>query len=481
MITIHQAIPRMPEFRFRKPVNWALSKGQHWAIIGKNGAGKSVFCDLLLGKIALKEGKVSMDASCDYPGAIKSIAFKNIYDLADCKNMYYQQRWNSTESEEAPFVLELIKEWENQEYLLELIRFFKVEELLKKRIVQLSSGELRKILLIRSLLSKPSVLIIDNPYIGLDASSRALLNQLLEQIAAMKALQIVLVLSNPDDIPPVITHLLPMDRMGLLPSFEKEKGEVAGNKSLWGEESPEVDLSFLADNDKQGLSYEYALKMEAIHVKYGNRMILNDLSWEVKRGEQWALLGPNGSGKSTLLSLVCADNPQSYANVFYLFDKKRGTGESIWDIKKRIGYISPEVHLYYLEDVPSVQVVGSGFFDSIGLYRKCNERQVSEALRWMEVFGISHLQSRSFLKLSYGEQRLVLLARAFVKCPELLVLDEPLHGLDKANKRRVKTIIEQYCRMRGNTLIYVTHYVHEIPESVNRQLNLELHGSSVSL
>lgn len=170
--------------------------------------------------------------------------------------------------------------------------------------------------------------------------------------------------------------------------------------------------------------------MEHVSIKYGSRTILKELDWEVKNGEKWALFGPNGAGKSTLLSLIYADNPQSYANTLYLFDRKRGSGESIWDIKKRIGYVSPEMHLFYMENVPVLNIVGSGFFDSIGLFRKCTEQQQQVALAWMRVFGIEGLKERSFLTLSSGEQRLALLARAFVKDPDLIILDEPLHGLD---------------------------------------------------
>ena len=162
--------------------------------------------------------------------------------------------------------------------------------------------------------------------------------------------------------------------------------------------------------------------MEHVQIKYGSRTILKDLDWEIKNGEKWALFGPNGAGKSTLLSLVYADNPQSYANTFYLFDRKRGSGESIWEIKRRIGYVSPEMHLYYQENVPTLRIVGSGFFDSVGLFRKCTPEQEEIALEWMKVFGIGHLRDRLFLTLSSGEQRLALLARAFVKDGDVRVV-----------------------------------------------------------
>ena len=130
------------------------------------------------------------------------------------------------------------------------------------------------------------------------------------------------------------------------------------------------------------------------------------------------------------------------------------------------------MHLFYRENVPTSQVVGSGFFDSVGLFRKCTDEQLQVALAWMRIFGIEDLRDRLFLTLSSGEQRLALLARAFVKDPDLIVLDEPLHGLDINNKRKAAAIIDRFCAQRGKTLIYVTHYPEELPACVDKQFRL---------
>ena len=185
------------------------------------------------------------------------------------------------------------------------------------------------------------------------------------------------------------------------------------------------------------------------------------------------MLGPNGSGKSTLLSYIFADHPQAYAKKLTLFGQKRGSGESIWDIKKRIGYTSSEMHLYYRQSVSCLKVVESGFFDSIGLYRRCNSEQVQTALYLMEMLGISHLEERSFQKISSGEQRLVLFARSLVKNPELLILDEPFHGLDDQHKQNCIDLVESFCRQPGKSLIFVTHSREEIPSCVEHYLELE--------
>ena len=213
--------------------------------------------------------------------------------------------------------------------------------------------------------------------------------------------------------------------------------------------------------------------MNKVSIRYGERTILKELDWTVKCGEKWALLGENGSGKSTLLSLICADNPQSYACDITLFGRKRGTGESIWEIKKHIGYVSPEMHRAYLKSIPALDIVASGLHDSIGLYKRPHEEDREKCAWWLDIFGILHLKDRNFLQLSSGEQRLVLLARAFVKDPELLILDEPLHGLDMRNRRLVKDIIEAFCQRKDKTLIMVTHYQDELPDVIDHQLFLE--------
>ena len=281
--------------------------------------------------------------------------------------------------------------------------------MLDKKVIYLSSGELRKFLIIRTLLTHPQILILDNPFIGLDAASRILLTEMLAQMSEMKELQVILLLSNPDDIPEMITHILPVRNQICYDPMSRN--DFLQNKDLRNYLFPEVHNQIrLPDPTRKKSEHNVTFRMEKINISYGSHPILKGLDWEVKNGEKWVLLGENGAGKSTLLSLIYADNPQSYANTLFLFDRKRGSGESIWEIKNRIGYVSPEMHLYYTENVPAIQIVGSGFFDSIGLYRKCSPEQENIALAWMHTFGIEALYNRPFLTLSSGEQRLILLA-----------------------------------------------------------------------
>lgn len=477
LIEIRDAVPRFEHLRFSKPVDWALSDKQHWAIVGPNGAGKTLFLDILLGKHALKSGKVSYnnfgDDSLSLSSLVKSVAFKDIYSIIDTQNSYYQQRWNKGDEQDVPLVKDLIKGADLLWFDM-LVEWFGISDLIQKKVNMLSSGELRKFLIVRSLMAKPRVLILDNPFIGLDAPSRVILNDLLIRLSELDGLQIVLVLSNPQDIPEVVTHILPVRDKTLLPA--RSRADFLKDESfidfLFSMDDEFEDLSLLSGRSMSApMLFGNAAVLKNVYIKYDDRTILKDLDWTIRAGDKWALLGANGSGKSTLLSLICGDNPQAYANDITLFDRKRGTGESIWDIKKRIGYISPEMHLYYLKNIRCLDVVGSGFFDTIGLYRKCDAGQEKIAIEWMRLLKIGHLQDVSFLNISSGEQRLILLARVFVKNPDLLILDEPLHGLDTANKGRVKRMIEEFCK-ENKSLIYVTHYEDEIPSVVDKRMIL---------
>ena len=475
-------VARNPLVRLAKPVDLAIAADEHIAIVGPNGAGKSLLVDMLTGKYPLRDGTLAYDFSPSPTATvydnIKYIAFRDTYGSADA-NYYYQQRWNAHDQEEVPTVRELLGKVPDKldgQAKRTLFDMFRLEPLLDKKIILLSSGELRKFQLAKSLLTSPRVLIMDNPFIGLDAATRASLGELLEQLAGTGKLQIILVLSMLDDVPPFITHVVPVANKVVGPKVERQT--YLDTFHAQDKDNPWTSLQqSIAELPYTHTNYtsDEVVKLNRVSIRYDDRTILKDLDWTVMRGDKWALSGENGAGKSTLLSLVCADNPQSYACDISLFGRKRGTGESIWEIKKHIGYVSPEMHRAYLKNLPAIDIVASGLHDSIGLYQRPHEEQMEVCAWWMDVFGIAHLKDKPFLQISSGEQRLALLARAFVKDPELLILDEPLHGLDTYNRRRVKKVIEAFCRRRDKTLIMVTHYEEELPAVITHRLHLERH------
>ena len=479
--TIHVAggVVRNPLVRLARPVSLDFMDGEHIAIVGPNGAGKSLLVDTLTGKYPLLEGELAYDFSPSASKAvydnIKYIAFRDTYGSADA-NYYYQQRWNAHDQDDAPVVRDLLGTIKDDALKQQLFDLFRIEPMLEKKIILLSSGELRKFQLTKTLLTSPRILIMDNPFIGLDAATRDLLFHLLDELTRLASLQIVLVLSMLDDIPSFITHVVPVNNRTVGPKMTREDYLKAFREQDTTQSFDELQQRIL-NYPYEHANYDSAevVRLNKVSIRYGDRTILKDLDWTVMRGQKWALSGENGAGKSTLLSLVCADNPQSYACDISLFGRKRGSGESIWEIKKHIGYVSPEMHRAYLKNLPAIEIVASGLHDSIGLYKRPKEEQMSVCEWWMDIFGIAALKDRPFLQLSSGEQRLALLARAFVKDPELLILDEPLHGLDTYNRRRVKKVIEAFCQRRDKTLIMVTHYENELPATITHRLHLERH------
>lgn len=479
--TIHVAggVVRNPLVRLARPVSLDFMDGEHIAIVGPNGAGKSLLVDTLTGKYPLLEGELAYDFSPSASKAvydnIKYIAFRDTYGSADA-NYYYQQRWNAHDQDDAPVVRDLLGPVKDDALRQQLFDLFRIEPMLEKKIILLSSGELRKFQLTKTLLTSPRILIMDNPFIGLDAATRDLLFHLLDELTRLASLQIVLVLSMLDDIPSFITHVVPVNNRTVGPKMTREDYLKAFREQDTTQSFDELQQRIL-NYPYEHANYDSAevVRLIKVSIRYGDRTILKDLDWTVMRGQKWALSGENGAGKSTLLSLVCADNPQSYACDISLFGRKRGSGESIWEIKKHIGYVSPEMHRAYLKNLPAIEIVASGLHDSIGLYKRPKEDQMAACEWWMDIFGIAALKDRPFLQLSSGEQRLALLARAFVKDPELLILDEPLHGLDTYNRRRVKKVIEAFCQRRDKTLIMVTHYENELPSTITHRLHLERH------
>ncbi|MBE6268861.1 MAG: ATP-binding cassette domain-containing protein [Bacteroidales bacterium] len=483
IIKLTDAVARNPLVRLNASASVDFLAGEHIAIVAPNGAGKSLLVDMLTGKFLLREGTLEYDfrpAPTNYAYKnIKYITFRDTYGSSDFYYCY-QMRWNQTEQDDVPAVGDFLNKIPDSAVREKLFRMFEIEPMLAKKVVHLSSGELRKMELVHNLSSSPRVLIMDNPFIGLDAQTRSQLRRLLEELAHSGALQVVLVLSMMEDVPDFITHVVTVDggKVGAkltLEQYRREYAVVDGRRRI-------EEKSLFADLDRRIAELPYSndnfvseeiIRFNNINIRYGERTILKDLNWTVRRGDVWALRGGNGSGKSTLLSLVCADNPQAYACDISLFGRKRGTGESIWEIKKHIGYVSPEMHRAYLKDMPAIEIVASGLFDTIGLYRRPHPDMLGICEWWMDVFGIASLRDKSFVQLSSGEQRLCLLARAFVKDPELLILDEPLHGLDTFNRRRVKRIIEAFCRRRDKTLIMVTHYDNELPATVKDTLTLQ--------
>lgn len=471
VIEIVDGVARHPAYRLSGPIQFELCKGEQIVIIGPNGSGKTMLVNTITGRYPLLLNEVKYDFGqyshrmvCEN---MHYMAFRDSYGDHD-SNYYYQQRWHSQDVESSPLVRDVLPMADDED-TESLYKDFAVDALLDKQMVMLSSGELRRLQIVKALLLNPRVLIMDNPYIGLDADTRGQLTRLLKRLIEERGLQLILVVSREEDIPDFVTHVVPVNNRTIGGKIERrhltEKylSELCETSTQLGRLPQNVDNSILYSNSVDESSL---IALHDVTLRYGSHTIFEHLSWDVKRGERWALHGRNGSGKSALLGLICADNPQSYACNISLFGCRRGTGESIWDIKRRIGYVSPEMHRAYMKDLPAIEIVASGLHDSIGLYVRPRPEQIGTCMDWMRVFGIEALAERTFMTLSSGEQRLVLLVRAFVKDPELLILDEPFHGLDTGRREQVRAIIDDFCMRPNKTLVMVTHYPEELPSCI---------------
>ena len=429
------------------------------AIVGLNASGKTQFVERLRRQLSTDK--------------LRYMAFCDSYGTATDRSFYLQQRWNQHDiSNETPRVSSLLEQAftltgadtaERRQYQQHLYSLLGLEPLLNEYIIALSSGELRKFQLARTLLAQPTTLILDNPYIGLDPTARQMLSHLLHLLANEQGVQLYLVLAKGSDIPPFAEKIIWTTDEEVFNAIPR--GLAPEARHALAEACP-------PENNLTSTDGDIVVRLRNVNIGYNGRTILDNLSWTVRQGECWALSGPNGSGKSTLLSIICADNPQAYACDIALFGRQRGTGETIWDIKRHIGYVSPEMHRSYRHNIPCLHIVASGLKDTVGLYVRFNNSERSQCLWWMRLLGIEHLEQRPFLQLSSGEQRMVLVARAFVKNPQLLILDEPMHGLDLHNRQIVTDVINAFCADKQKTLIMVTHYEEELPRCITHHLVL---------
>ncbi len=455
-------------------ISFSVKKGECLAIVGPSGSGKSSLIKVLTETYFGKGAVEIYDEDGNTP-QIATISHQHHFkNLSNTSSFYYQQRFNSNDAEDAATVNEALHSiGASQQSIREVLELLGISHIQNTHQIQLSNGEHKRFQIAKAVLQNADWLLLDSPYIGLDVAARKLLNGILDRLIA-KGLNILLVTSVAD-IPGSITHIAMLEKGELKEKISREEFEKRKQALLEKGKLPSLNPKFLeAMTPVYGYTdFSVAIKMVDTNVEYNNKRILSNINWEVNKGECWNVSGHNGSGKSTLLSLVTGDNPQAFANEIYLFDRKKGSGESIWDIKQKIGYVSPELHHYFDSGFSCFEVVASGLFDTIGLFKQLSERQKTIIDEWMSLMYIKRFEKRLFGQLSNGEQRLVLLTRALIKNPPLLILDEPCQGLDREVSAWFITLINDICVRMNKTLIYVSHYDEEIPLCVTKTLKLE--------
>lgn len=450
-----------------KDLYWEMIVGENLVIGGNSGNGKTSLAKAIAGLIPV-QGSIEFDFDelSNLPKQVLYVEswyqFKNLEGIA---NFYYQQRYTSQQAKETLTVHAELVSYGKENNL----HFDKVEPILEalgfstfasSQLIELSSGEHKKLQLVKALWLKPQLLIIDQPYTGLDVASRKNLNILLDEIVS-EGVQLILI-SNDTELPACINRFAEI-RDGQLEQVDSI--EVTSTISKSSREVP----SFLKQSPVY--SANQLVKMVDVNISYGDKQVLKNINWEVRAGEKWLLQGHNGSGKSTLLSLVNGDHPQSYANELYLFGNRRGSGESIWDIKQHIGLISPEFHWYFDATSSVFQSIASGFYDSVGLFQELPYSKVCQVDELIAYFGLTAERNQLLNTLPLGKQRLVLLARTIIKNPELLILDEPCQGLDQQQTQYFNQLVDELSA-NGMTVIYVGHFESQLPSCLTHQLLL---------
>lgn len=446
-------------------VSFSLESTQHLAIVGASGSGKTTLAKVIAGKV-FHHGQVELASK---PVIIFVEQHYHFKTRSNTQDFYYQQRYNSSDNNDALTVEEELQLVSTDTIKINaLLSELQMQHRKESPLLHLSSGEHKRFQLIKALLSNADILILDEPFVGLDSTSRKKLNKILFSVA-VSGTQIICV-TDANEIPDCITDIAFLEN-GKLKQFTIRESFKFSKENLSADY--QSFYSFPAFTNKEAKHFTDAVKMDNVSITYGEKKVLDNISWTVKQGERWLLKGHNGAGKSTLLSLIYGDNPQAYANTIYLFDKKRGSGESIWDIKKNIGYVSPELQWYFDTNTTVYHAIGSGFYDTIGLFRKLTVEQHRILEQWLDLLRLSHVTHKPLSTISASEQRLTLLLRALVKDPPLLLLDEPCQGLDENQIQYFVQLIDDLCIQLNKTLIYISHYDHEIPSCIDKVIELK--------
>ncbi len=459
-------------------LTWTLQADQQWAVVGPVGAGKTSFLLAVAGKLHRTTGTASWQLNgtdeTSYTQLRREVVLVNFKEesrLLAYNQFFYQQRYHAGLDDKAtPLRDFLFADVLPSAHATALLDRLRLTALLDLAFTKLSNGQMRRALLAHALLRKPRLLLLDYPFSGLDTYFRGELTALLTDIMA-GGNQVILV-TDADALPDSITHVL-----------ELHQGSItyAGPRSGYQYQRRIATVAELPDwrQPVQKPDFDVAFALENVTVRHGGKLILNQVNWTVQRGEKWALIGPNGAGKSVLLSLLYGDHPQAYANTIRLFDRPRGWGESIWDIKKRIGFVSPELHLYFHQPLSCRAVALSGLTDTLTPPRAVPDDATHDCEALFRYFAIDMLADRLFQHVSTGQQRLVLLIRALLKRPSCLILDEPFQALDPVTMQRARHLLTTL--MPEQTLLFVTHYPHEIPPGITHYLNLDNGNATVSV
>lgn len=486
-------------------IDWHFASGEAWLITGSSGGGKADFVRALSGS-----GRHFVPNASGSDVSLFSSVFQDsteVVSLESAAALIEEEH----ERDESDYMDKIDEGRTGRRYISEVlggdsaisarletlpqVKLCGVEKILDRGLKFMSTGEIRRTLLCRALLSGKKLLVLSDPFAGLDAESRRILLEFFDTVVKKQLSGndswafpcVILCMERMVEIPKSINCVLEFsdnrisfcgtreDYDALIAEREKQRSESrAEEKSAFARELNAIRSGDVLSEKHSVPDDTPLVEFRNVNVGWGDHRVLRNVNWTVHKGEHWLVRGPNGSGKTTLLELVTGDNQQVYANDVSLFGRRRGTGETIWDIKAKLGIVSYRLHVDYRMvggfDLESVII--SGFRDSIGLYEPKTDVEMQAAKKWLALGGFTGRENEAFSSLSYGEQRAVLILRAAVKQPPLLILDEPCHALDEDFRRKILDLMELIAESGTTTILHVTHDPTEVLDAEKHILEL---------
>lgn len=432
-----------------RDLDWEFKAGEFWTVFGKSGSGKTLLKNILCSNIPIiKHGPEHFKPKGTMTVAEVSVEQERI--LLDRERHEDDSAFIEGGYDPGRSAGDIIYEHLNPTFLdLEAwIERLNLKDLLSTSFKSLSNGETRKVLFCRGLAQKPELLLLDSPFEGLDAPTRAIFKEVLDELRGRQSL--VLFVQNHEFIDTDSDAFLLLEP----PSPPKVQGHLSGliSSEVVAKSVPPISLDI-----HQLPKSDPLVDIKDLNIRYGDQFVFSGFHWSMKPGENWLFTGPNGAGKTTLLQVIHADHPQSYGQNIQLFGYRRGTGETIWDIKAHVGFVSADFQRNFPLGMTGLALVVSGFQDSMGVHQKPTGTQLITSRQWLCHLGIAHLGSRYCSSMSWGELRQLMIVRAMVKKPNLLILDEPCQGLDDIQKQMILDLVEKCCENFAINFIYVSH------------------------
>jgi molybdate transport system ATP-binding protein len=452
-------------------LDWCWNKDQQWACLGPNGAGKTTLAKLLGGQLQCASGEIHKSTEIQ-SGLTAYVCFEQQRELCDRDRRLDDSEFRGDASDPGTTVADAINRGSKPHpATADWVQRLNMKHILERGIRYISTGEMRKTLLLRAILGDPQLLILDSPLDGLDRASQREMGEVIQQLLATD-IKVLLLCRRIEDIPTGISDVLVLDQGKLVAAGPA--AEVLNSHTvvqLMNPPAPVLQPLPPPAPRPYKLEPEQALlELHGVNVSYRDTRVLQDLEWTFSPGQHCNISGPNGSGKTTLLSLINGDNHKAYGQNITLFGRRRGSGESVWDIKQKFGLLNTQLHLNHVRGMRVIEVVVSGFFDTVGLYDDWGDQQRQIASQWLAALGLDGVEREPFDTLSFGIQRMVLLARAMVKSPVILVLDEPCLGLDGHHTQIILRAVDHIASNSDTQILFVSHSAGESPACINQWL-----------